>query len=81
MIQNWEFLDVGWVRRRGRYEQEAGCRGRNLGLQRHGGSPRYGLLLIKQITLDQLLEELIPVQLTNHGAGIVIIRNIGGVFC
>ena len=54
--------------------------GRNLGLQRHGGSPRYGSLLIKQVTLDQLLEEFIPVQLTNHGAGIVVIGDISGVF-
>lgn len=57
-----------------------GDRGRNLGLQHHGGSPRYGLLLIKQIALDQLLEELVPVQLTNHGAGVVVICNIGGIF-
>ena len=57
-----------------------GDRGRNLGLQHHGGSPRYGLLLIKQIALDELLEELVPVQLTNHGAGVVVICNIGGIF-
>ena len=32
-----------------------------------------------QITPDQLLQELIPVQAADEGAGIFVIRDIGGV--
>ena len=40
-----------------------------------------GLVLNRQIIANQLLHQLVPIQLTNHAAGIIVVGNIGGIFC
>jgi hypothetical protein len=47
------------------------CRGKSL---------LAGLLIFEQIATHQLLQKLIAVELADHTAGIVIVRNIGGIF-
>jgi hypothetical protein len=39
-----------------------------------------GLLIPEQITLHKLLKKLVPIKLTDHAAGIVVIRDISGIF-
>ena len=34
-----------------------------------------------EIIAHQLLHQLVPVQLTDHAAGIVVVGDIGGIFC
>ena len=33
-----------------------------------------------QIAADQLLQKLVPIQLADHAAGIVVVGNVGGIF-
>ena len=40
-----------------------------------------GLLLDGEIIAHQLLHQFIPIQLVNHAAGIVVVGDIGGIFC
>jgi hypothetical protein len=53
---------------------------RNKGLLR-GKSPsvRSERLLVEQIALHQLLEQLVPVQLTDHAAGTIVVGDVGGI--
>jgi hypothetical protein len=36
---------------------------------------------LKQIAVNQILEQLITVQLANHTSCIVVVSDVGGVFC
>ena len=37
--------------------------------------------ILEQIALDQRLHQFIPVQLADHAASIIVVGNIGGIFC
>ena len=42
---------------------------------------RRVLGIFKQVTVYQCLEQFVPVNLTNHAAGIIVIGDIGGILC
>jgi hypothetical protein len=45
----------------------------------HIKSPQAELRFFEQIATDQFLQKLIPIQLTNHAACIVVIGDVGGI--
>ena len=41
----------------------------------------FGSILLEQVFANQHLHEFIPVNFTNHASGVIIVCNIGGIFC
>ena len=39
-----------------------------------------GLILIEKVLANQHLHQLVPIDLTDHGTGIVVIGDVGGIF-
>ena len=49
-------------------------------LQRQKPLGWMGLLLIEKVLANQHLHQLVPVDLADHAAGIVVVGDVGGVF-
>ena len=45
----------------------------------HQRRTQIGFCSVPQVLLHQLLEQLVPVQLADEGAGVVVVGDIGGV--